>query len=203
MLSLLVRMLYQAVFRSSNSERRLLQMRLMTLTGTPIRSKRARPPERTAKKVATLKVVEEGSQESNLLKSGCCIKLRNPEAMQRGHCRLGEIIAIEENPRVLTISEGGSQEFDFSITDMVGEASKEDFIRNLRPRLLEHVSLVLTAAGWDVVIWERGHRPSYLFVSSLKLGDHVVIACLLVEYVLYKKKTCRSGRISMIFGMAC
>ena len=115
----------------------------------------------------------------------------------------GEIIAIEENPRVLTISEGGSQEFDFSITDMVGEASKEDFIRNLRPRLLEHVSLVLTAAGWDVVIWERGHRPSYLFVSSLKLGDHVVIACLLVEYVLYKKKTCRSGRISMIFGMAC
>ena len=30
-------------------------MRLMTLTGTPIRSKRARPLERTAKKVATLK----------------------------------------------------------------------------------------------------------------------------------------------------
>eukprot|EP00268_Persea_americana_P044874 TRINITY_DN4541_c0_g1_i2.p1 TRINITY_DN4541_c0_g1~~TRINITY_DN4541_c0_g1_i2.p1 ORF type:complete len:2240 (+),score=513.42 TRINITY_DN4541_c0_g1_i2:581-6721(+) len=73
----------------------------------------------------------------------------------------GEIIAIEENPRALTIAEGGSQEVGFSITDMVDEASKEDFIRDLRPRLREHVSLVLTAAGWDVVIRERGHRPSY------------------------------------------
>lgn len=63
----------------------------------------------------------------------------------------GAITSVEGKCRALTGIKEGSQEV----------ALKEDHIRDLRPRLCEHISLVLTAAGWGVVTRARKYRPSY------------------------------------------
>ncbi|KAJ8639077.1 hypothetical protein MRB53_015771 [Persea americana] len=63
----------------------------------------------------------------------------------------GAITSVEGKCGALTGIKEGSQEV----------ALKEDHIRDLRPCLRAHISLVLTAAGWGVVTRERKYRPSY------------------------------------------
>lgn len=67
--------------------------------------------------------------------------------------------AIEERPGAQTGEE--PLNLDILKIGIIDDASKDDLIRNLRPRLREHVNLVLVSAGWKVLMRERRHRPSY------------------------------------------